>query len=35
MIQICGDGSVEEVYALVKKAIEEFVQYAEAEKLPI
>ncbi|KAE8441379.1 hypothetical protein EG329_005006 [Mollisiaceae sp. DMI_Dod_QoI] len=30
--EICGDGSVEEVYALAKKAVEDFIQQAETEK---
>lgn len=32
MFQINCDGSVEEVYGLVKEAVEEIIQHAETEK---
>lgn len=32
VLQINGDGPIEEVYGLVTKAVEEFIQHAEVEK---
>jgi hypothetical protein len=35
MLQINGDGSMEEVYSLFQKAEEECIQHAEAEKCAV
>jgi hypothetical protein len=35
MLQINGDGSIEEVYSLFKKAVEECIQHAEAERCAV